>query len=76
MKKFLEVCEVEVRTWVGKVRVYLEDPRTVGILVAPMQANLVSRYEGFRISMNVDEGQESVISTSDLWNLLRSWSEE
>jgi len=76
MKKFLEVCEVEVRTWVGKVRVYLEDPRTVGILVAPMQANLVSRYEAFRISMNVGEGQELVISTSDLWSLLRSWSEE
>ncbi len=76
MKKFLEVCGIEVRTWVGKVRVYLEDSRTVGILLAPMQANLVSRYEAFRTSMNVDDGQESVISTSDLWDLLRSWSEE
>ncbi|KAF8342284.1 Sec34-like family-domain-containing protein [Cantharellus anzutake] len=76
MNRFLENCENEVRAWVEKLRLYLEDARTVGILVAPMQANAVSRYEGFRASMNLDAEQEPIVSTAELWDLLRSWCGE
>ena len=75
---FKQTCEKEVRRLVEKLRLYLDDPKTVAILVAPMQANIVRRYEEHRNALE-SQGRAGVdgdmLSSAELRQLLREWSE-
>lgn len=77
IKQFREVCENEVRNWTGKVRLYLGDPRTVSILVAPLHGSIVREYEAFEQRRRAGgHSVSSFLTPADLWVLLRDWSED
>ena len=73
---FQDTAKQEIQGWVASLRLYLEDPRTVAILVAPMQANVMREYLAFLEKAAATEGAEGVLSTVELWGLLKTWCEE
>jgi hypothetical protein len=47
-QKFREACEGELQANVARLRLYLEDNRTVGVLVDHVQDRLMDEYAAFR----------------------------
>jgi hypothetical protein len=47
-KQFRNTCESELRANVVRLRLYLEDSRTVGVLVQHVQERIMEEYEVFR----------------------------
>jgi len=47
-KSFRVACERDLRASIARMRLYLEDDRTVGLLVGHIQDRIVEDYEGYR----------------------------
>lgn len=77
ISQFRDVCEKEVKNWTAKVRLYLGDPRTVAILVAPLHGSIVREFEAFEQRRRAaGHSVSNLLNPADLWALLRDWSEE
>lgn len=75
-REFKRVCEQEVRTWISRVRLFLDDERTVSALVSPLQHQIVEEYALFRGLLTGRYGQELLLETyteMGLMNELRQW---
>jgi len=85
VEAFKDICKKEVHAWTSKVRLYLNDSRTVAILVAPLHGSIVREFEAYeqrrKVALNEDskEGSPSGdtrLESAGLWSLLREWSDE
>lgn len=84
MEAFKELCKKEVQAWVAKVRLYLNDPRTVAILVAPLHGSIVREFEAYeqrKVAAGEDlkggaTAEDTGLASAELWALLRKWSDE
>ena len=73
---FKETCEREVRAWSSRVKIYLEDERTAGVLWTAVQNRIVGEYALFRGLLGGRYGGEvlrSAYSEGELLGWLRSW---
>jgi hypothetical protein len=85
VEAFKEICKKEVQAWTVKVRLYLTDPRTVAILVAPLHGSIVREFEAYEQRGTVPSSEDSKesattdhvrLAPAELWSLLREWSDE
>ncbi|PVF97473.1 Sec34-domain-containing protein [Serendipita vermifera] len=75
-RDFKQVCEQEVKSWVTRARLYLEDERTVIALYSPLQNQIVEEYALFRGFLAGRYGPEllqDTYSEHELLGLLRKW---
>ena len=73
---FKEVCEREVKTWSSRVKIYLEDERTAGVLWTAVQNRIIGEYALFRGLLGGRYGGEilrNAYSEGELLGWLRSW---
>lgn len=78
-RKFREACEQHLRISVVRLRLYLEDDRTVGVLVQHIQDRIVDGYSAFRDAVwNMYAGamREAVLPSTGLRVILRAVCEE
>jgi len=55
-KSFRLACESDVRAFIARMRLYLEDDKTVGVLVSHVQDRIVEEYDSFKIVVGHVEG--------------------
>jgi hypothetical protein len=70
---FRESCEREFSVWLKRLKIYLEDDKTVSVLVAPLQTKIVEAYDAFRDLIGREyprEVADSLLSPMDFWSLL------
>ena len=73
---FKEACEREVKAWSSRVKIYLEDERTAGVLSTAVQNRITGEYALFRGLLGGRYGGEvlrSAYSEGELLSWLRSW---
>jgi len=73
-KEFISTCMDEVEAWITRLRLYLEDEKTVSVLLPPMQSRIVDEYAAFQECVRQIEDQEglpTMMSGPDLWSMLR-----
>lgn len=58
------------------MRLYLDDPRTVAILVAPLHGSIVREFEAYEQRRRTAGDPVDGMVPAELWTLLRDWSEE
>lgn len=84
VEAFKGLCKTEVQAWIAKLRLYLNDPRTVAILVAPLHGSIVREFEAYEQRRKAAaEGSKEIAATepgklapAELWALLHEWSDE
>lgn len=76
IQAFKDVCKEKVQAWTSKTRLYLTDPRTVSILVAPLHGSIVREYEAYLQRQKDVSEKSDILQPADLWALLRGWSDE
>jgi len=72
--EFVSICVKEVEAWIARLRLYLEDEKTVSVLLPPMQSTIVDEYATFQDFVRQLEDQEGLpvmMSGPDLWSMLR-----
>ncbi|EIW83115.1 Sec34-domain-containing protein [Coniophora puteana RWD-64-598 SS2] len=72
-KKFIEACERDLRSSVARMKLYLEDSRTVSVLVTHVQETIEDDYATFRDvvwTMYAGSLRDVVLSTDGLKDLL------
>jgi conserved oligomeric Golgi complex subunit 3 len=71
--QFRKACESELRAKVIRLRLYLEDGRTVGVLVQHVQESIMDEYDVFREvagGMYAGELREKLMSRLELRKVL------
>jgi len=68
----LEGINRDLRSAVGRVRLFLEDERTVGVLLDHVQDRIVDAFAEFRDAVGGLGGDGTVMSGPELRELLRS----
>jgi hypothetical protein len=74
-RKFRLACEQDLRASVAKLKLYLEDERTISVLVARIQDKIVGDYETFKdVARSVQAGslRDVVLSQTKLKDILNS----
>lgn len=77
-QEFKLVCEREVRFWVSRVRLYLDDERMVSALFSPLQHQIIEEYALFRGLLAGRYGPEllqEAYTEHGLLTALRQWDE-
>ena len=72
--RFRETCERDLRSDVNRLRLYLEDQRTVHVLLEHIQERVVEVYAGYRdlaMTMGGPSNSGGVLSVTMLRELLR-----
>ncbi|KAF8478273.1 cis-golgi transport vesicle tethering complex subunit [Gautieria morchelliformis] len=46
--EFRASCNLEITAWLARLQIYLEDDKTISILLAPLKAKIVQSYGSFR----------------------------
>jgi conserved oligomeric Golgi complex subunit 3 len=75
-QEFKVVCEREVRFWVSRVRLYLDDERMVAALFTPLQHQIIEEYAMFRGLLGGRYGPEllqEAYTEHGLLSSLRQW---
>lgn len=75
---FRDVCSKELRSLASKIRLYLEDEKSVTALITPLQVRIVDDYTGFRDLVRVEyemEISKELMLAADLWSWLRDCCE-
>lgn len=75
-QEFKAVCEREVRQWAERVRLFLDDERTVAALCSPLERHIVETYALFRGLLAGRYGAElleQAYTEHGLLNTLRQW---
>ncbi|PBK78097.1 Sec34-domain-containing protein [Armillaria solidipes] len=71
--KFRAACERDLRANVFRLKLYLEDDRTVKVLIRPVQDQVVEEYDSFRdVAWNMYAGalRRNLLSSADLRGML------
>ncbi|KAK0197162.1 Sec34-like family-domain-containing protein [Armillaria mellea] len=71
--KFRAACERDLRANVLRLKLYLEDDRTVKVLIRPVQDQVVEEYDSFRdVAWNMYAGalRRNLMSSADLRGML------
>ena len=77
-QEFKVVCEREVRLWVSRVRLYLDDERMIAALFTPLQHQIVEEYAMFRGLLAGRYGPDllqEAYTEHGLLTCLRRWDE-
>jgi conserved oligomeric Golgi complex subunit 3 len=72
-KDFRASCNKEMTAWLARLQIYLEDSKTVSILVAPLKAKVVQSYGSFRDLVGTEFPHELVDdlpSPMDFWSFV------
>jgi hypothetical protein len=72
---FVEACAQDLRSFVTKLRLYLEDDRTVSVLVMHIEEAIIDDYTAFRDvvwNMYAGEMRTVVFSQDSIRNYLKS----
>lgn len=69
--QFREACERDLRSDVNRLRLYLEDQRTVGVLLDHIQDRVVDVYAGYRDLVTPSTSAQDVLSETSLREFLR-----
>ena len=75
-QEFKTICEREVRQWAARVRLFLDDERTVAALCAPLERQIVEDYALFRGLLAGRYGAdllEQAYTEHGLLSTLRQW---
>lgn len=72
-------CEEEVSAWLKRLKLYLQDDKTVSVLVAPLQTKIVESYGAFRDLVGREYPKsvvDGLLSPLDFWNFLNKLGTE
>jgi conserved oligomeric Golgi complex subunit 3 len=71
--EFKASCNQEIAAWLARLQIYLEDDKTISILLAPLKTKIVQSYGSFRDLIRTEYPHEVVdglLSPVDFWNFL------
>jgi hypothetical protein len=74
-----QVVRRELKLWLGKLRVYLEDRKAVEVLIPPTQSSIVDAYRPFHELVRAEYDfavSGAVMSPLKMWDFLRSVAQE